>query len=206
MRHLFSHQSLRLNPLVRVMLPLVGLLSLSLWFSSGTARRQANQLNEQQLLASARVIAEQLRFENSHIRVTVPPCALELFASENHDEVAYRVETVDGRLVTGFPDLPKPTAAMRDFEYTYYPAMFRDETMRVIALRQPIATPGGSTSVLVMVGETLNNFDTIERQLWLRTLVEQAGVVLRPLRLLVSVYRDGPPSRMYARAEPSPAL
>ncbi|MCM2294645.1 sensor histidine kinase [Allorhizobium sp. BGMRC 0089] len=178
MMRLFSRRSLRLNLLLRVMLPLAGVLSLTLWFSAGSASRQADRLNEQQLLASARVIAEQVRFENGRIRAAVPPSALELFASDSHDEVAYRVETVDGRLVVGFLDLPIPSASIRDFKYLFYPAMFRDETMRAIALRQPIVTPEGSTSVLVLVGETLKSRDALEWQLWLRAFVEQAGVVL----------------------------
>lgn len=208
----FSGRSLRLNLLLRVMLPLAGILSLSLWFSAGSAGRQANLLNEQQLLASARVIAEQVRFDNGRIRATVPPSALELFASESHDEVAYRVETVDGRLVVGFPDLPIPSATIRDFEYLYYPAMFRDETMRAIALRQPIVTPEGSTSVLVLVGETLKSRNAMERQLWGRAFVEQVGVVLlaalliwigisRELRPLLAL-REAVLSRPADRLEP----
>lgn len=178
MARFLSHGSLRLNLLLWVMVPIVGVLSLSLWFSFGSASRQATLLNEQQLLASARVIAEQVRYDGGRIRATVPPSALELFASGSHDEVAYRVETVDGHLIIGFPDLLAPTGTTRDFEYQFYPASFRDETMHAVALRQPIATPTGSKSVMVMVGETLHNRDAMERDLWVRVFVEQAGVVL----------------------------
>ncbi len=212
MMRFLSRRSLRLNLLLWVMIPIAVLLTLSLWFSLGAARRQARLLNEQQLLASARVIAEQMHYDGERIRAVVPPAALELFDSGGHDEVAYRVEAIDGHLITGFPELPLPSGVIQDFEYRFYPVSFRDETMWAVALRQPIVTPQGSTPVLVMVGETLNSSHAMERQLWLRGFVEQAGVVLaaalfiwvgisRELRPLLAL-REAVLSRAPDRLEP----
>ncbi|TCR85293.1 sensor histidine kinase [Rhizobium sp. BK376] len=178
MPRLLSRGGLRLNLLLWVMIPIAGLLALSLWLSFGAARRQATLLNEQRLLSSARVIAEQVRYDAGRIRAVVPPAALELFDSGGHDEVAYRVETLDGHLIVGFPELPLPAGPIRDFEYRFYPASFRDETMTAVAFRQPIATPTGSTPVLVLIGSTLNSSKAMETQLWFSGFVEQSAVVL----------------------------
>ncbi len=79
--------SLRVNLMLWLIVPVVAILGVSLWLSFASAMRQATLIMNRQILSSARMIAEQTRFRDAAIRVTVPPAALELFASDSHDEV-----------------------------------------------------------------------------------------------------------------------
>ncbi len=72
---------------------------------------------DRQLLASARMIAEQVRFRDGAIGVVVPPAALELFASDSHDEVSYAVLDPSRTLIAGFPGLEAPAALPATFDH-----------------------------------------------------------------------------------------
>jgi CheY-like chemotaxis protein len=62
------------------------------------------------LLASAKSISEQLDVhgydEQAQLRATVPYSALEIFEADNQSRMFYRVSSLDGALVSGFPELP----------------------------------------------------------------------------------------------------
>ena len=118
-----------------------------------TARLQAvNTAYDRTLLASAKSIGEQLDVqgydEQAVLRATVPYSALEAFEADVQTRMYYRVSSLQGRLVSGFDDLPfsqgqiaaqPPYAALVDF----YDTSFRDSQVRVAVLLQPVASPNG---------------------------------------------------------------
>ena len=53
--------SLRLNLMAWLVVPVVAILAASVWLSYGSALKQATQVMDRNLTASARVIAEQLQ-------------------------------------------------------------------------------------------------------------------------------------------------
>ena len=201
-----SRGSLRLNLMIWLVVPLGAILMISLWLSYGSAFRQATLVTDGQLTASARMIAEQVQFSDGSLSVTIPPSALELFASDSHDEIAYRVTGPDGTLIAGYPDLESATTELPDFGFGYYPTQFRTESMRAIMIRQPVITPRGSVSITVAVGETLKARDRLMMSLWVRGFFEQAmllvagalfiwigiSIELRPLLRLRQAVRDRP--------------
>ncbi|MEO8242106.1 MAG: sensor histidine kinase N-terminal domain-containing protein, partial [bacterium] len=63
-----SAGSLRVNLMLWLFVPVMVILGLSLWLSYASATRQATLIMNRQILASARMIAEQTRFRNGAIR------------------------------------------------------------------------------------------------------------------------------------------
>jgi two-component system sensor histidine kinase TctE len=170
--------SLRLRLVAWLVLPVMFILAVSAWLSYGSAMRLATLVTDRQLLASARVIAEQVEYGDSGIQVVIPPAAVELFASDSHDEVAYAVIDPRGMLVAGFPGLEPPAKLPSDFGHRVFDTSFRTKPMRAVALRQPVLAPDGTVPVSVIVGETLRARNDLVRSLWLRGFIEEAALVL----------------------------
>lgn len=200
--------SLRLKLMLWLAIPGLAVLGVSALLSYRSASSQATTLTDRQLISSARMIAEQIDYAGGYA-VSIPPAALELFASDSHDEVAYAVFDPHGLLIAGYPGLNPPASVTPDFEFRFFHAMFRTESMRATELRQPIMTPSGPRSVSVLVGETLKAHDQMIRRLWLRGFLEEAALIfatmvsiwiginreLRPLLSLRRAVLDRPSDR-----------
>ena len=170
--------SLRLNLMAWLVVPVAIILAVSAWLSYGAAMRSATIVTDRQLIGSARMIAEQITYADGEFTAVIPPSALELFASDSHDEVAFAVLGTKGELIAGYPGFSAPMGAVNGLDEVYYETMFRDEAMRATALGQPVITPKGTVSITVLVGETLKARDNLVQSLWVRGFVEQALLVL----------------------------
>lgn len=203
-----ARASLRLHLMGWLAGPVALVLAASVWLSYANARHQATLIMDRDLTSSARMMAEQVRFRDGAVGVVVPPAALEIFATDSHDEVAYAVFDPSGVLIAGFPGLTPPPARPGISAPVTFNAVFRgDEVMHAVTLRQPVITPDGTVAVTVAVGETLRARDALVRALWLRGFAEQAALVLaaaasiwvgisrelRPLMRLRRAVLDRPP-------------
>jgi len=90
--------SLRLQLLAWVVLPLAGLLTINLWTSQHNAQATADLVTDRMLVGSARAIAEQVAMEDGVLDATIPPAAIEMFDTGDRDSVYYHVKTAGGRL------------------------------------------------------------------------------------------------------------
>src|SRR6059058_2668781 len=95
------------------MLPLAGAVLIEGVVSLRNSQAAAAVVQDRLLLGSARIVAEQLRFEDGAIQDPVPPAALELFQSADTDNVYYRVATSDDRTVTGYPEFQLSRARLQ---------------------------------------------------------------------------------------------
>ncbi|MDB5730504.1 MAG: sensor histidine kinase, partial [Variovorax sp.] len=98
--------------------------------------------------------------------------------ADNQSRMYYRVSGLDGKLVSGFAELPfwrgripdrGAYAALVDF----YDARFRGEPVRVAVLLQPVAGARGRGMAVVQVAETLELRQTLARRILLDTLWRQ---------------------------------
>jgi len=170
--------SLRLNLMAWLVVPVMIILAASAWLSYDGAMQSATLVTDHQLIGSARMMAEEISYDGGRLSAIIPPSALELFASDDHDEVAYAIVGPNDELVAGYPGLGGPANRATDADALYYQTMFRDEYMQVTQLSQPVITPQGALSVTVRVGETLKARNDLVRSLWLRGFIEQALLVL----------------------------
>jgi len=171
--------SIRLNLLAWLTIPALIILGAGAWLSYQQAVRLSTLVTDRELTASARMIAEQVGYIDGTLNLVIPPAALELFASDSHDEVAYAVTDPKGTLIAGYPGLNGPSPGADNGATEFFETTFRnEEPMRAVAFAQTVVTPTGPLNVLVSVGETLKARDALVLTLWGRSFLEQAVLVI----------------------------
>jgi two-component system, OmpR family, sensor histidine kinase TctE len=130
------------------------------------------------LLASARAIGDTVRFEAGKLSASLPYATLEVFEAVTRGRIVYRVSDFDGKFLSGYPELPPhdgvfpkktPYAALAAF----YEDRFENETVRVIALLQPVYVGDGYRMVTVQVAETMELRRSLAQQALISTLDRQ---------------------------------
>ena len=155
--------SLRGRLLAWVMLPLAGAVIFDGVVSRQTAEATAAVVQDRLLLGSARIVAEDLRFEDGVIADPIPPAALELFQSLATDHVYYRVVTNDGRTVTGYPEFSLSPARLQPETSQFFDTTVRGEKVRAVIYLQPVLTETGIQPVRVQIGQTLQGRSALAR-------------------------------------------
>lgn len=197
--------SLRRYLLLGILLPVIGLIVVNTISLYAQALAAVNTAYDRTLLASAKVIGEQLDVEGydelARLRATVPYSALEAFEADNRSRLFYRVSNLGGEMVSGFAELPfwrgklpqrPPYAALVDF----YDDRYGDEEVRVAVLLQPVASLNGRGMAVVQVAETLELRRTLARQILFDTIWRQALLVaVIALVALIVVQRGTRPVR-----------
>ena len=179
--------SLRRLLLTGILLPVLALIALNAWSLYGHTLSSLHTAYDRTLLASAKSISEQIGVvgydDDAQLRAIVPYSALEIFEADNQSRMFYRVSTLDGKLISGFDELPMwhgqipqrpPYAALVDF----YNAEFRGHPVRVAVLLQPVASANGRGMAVIQVAETLELRESLALQILRDTLIRQALLVL----------------------------
>jgi two-component system sensor histidine kinase TctE len=178
--------SLRRHLLLGILVPVLALIVLNGLSLYGSALAALNTAYDRTLLASAKVIGEQLDVDGydaaARLRATVPYSALEAFEADTRTRMVYRVSNLDGAMVSGYADLPfwrgqlpprPPYAALVDF----YDDVYAGSEVRVAVLLQPVASARGRGMAVVQVAETLELRRALARRILLDTLWRQAVLV-----------------------------
>lgn len=183
-------RSLRAELLAWLLLPLAAVVAFNGWSLHGDAMRTADLITDRTLLASARVIAEQVKEADGRIEALIPPSALEMFTSPDRDKVIYRVLSPSGELIAGFPDVVAPPAQPRGLEPSYYEGEFRTQAMRAVALAQPVISKVDGGNALVIVATTLHGRDRLVGEIWQASLRDQLILVgVAALLALLGLHR-----------------
>jgi two-component system sensor histidine kinase TctE len=177
-----AYRSLRLQLLLWLLIPLAGAVLANTWVTYRNAQDTAGVVTDRTLLASARSIAERTQISGSVVDVTIPPAALEMFETEYHDRVYYRISrrtsTVESILIAGNSDLPQPPQPVRPLLSAFYDSAYRGDPLRLVAIRQPLLGGGGDESALIVVGETTTARSHMASGLWTHSLLQQGLLVL----------------------------
>ncbi len=175
--------SIRRNLLWGILLPVIIFMA----FNTSSLYQQSlhaiNTAYDRSLLASAKVIGEQLTVQGydelAIVDSSVPYSALEAFEADNQSRLFYRVSNMSGELIAGFAEMPRwrgsiapspPYSALVDF----YNSEFRGMPVRIAALLQPVAGINGRGMAVVQVAETLEIRESLARKILLATLIKQA--------------------------------
>jgi len=165
--------SLRRQLLAWVLLPLACAVAVDTWLTHRSSVDIASVVQDRLLLGSARMIAEQISFQNGAFEHEIPPAALELFQSQNADRIYYRVTTGSGHLLAGYTDLPVPKLdALPDVPY-FFATTMRGEAVRVVAFYQPVIGNPSLLPVVVEVAQTIHGRAQLTDQLWLHAVGQQ---------------------------------
>lgn len=166
-------RSLRTNLLAWVLVPLAGAVCVDTWITYRSAVDTASIVQDRLLLGSARMIAEQIRFEDGAFQHQIPPAALELFQSQESDRTYYRVTTGAGQLLSGYSNLPVPQVhGPVDYPY-FFMATMRDQPVRVVAFMQPVVGNPSLLPVMVEVAQTTHAHAQLTNKLWMNSLALQ---------------------------------
>lgn len=191
--------SLRARLLVGIMVPALTLIALDGISVYSTALAAANNAYDRTLLASAKVIGEQLDVEgydaHARLRATVPYSALEAFEVDARSRMVYRVSAPDGEMVSGYAALPfwrgqLPARTRYAALVHFYDSTYDGRPVRAAVLLQPVSSATGRGMAVVQVAETLELRESLARELLLHTLSRQAlliGVVAVVVLLVVQV-------------------
>lgn len=187
--------SLRRRVAVWLLPPLFLLLAINAVLSFRGAMDAANFAYDRSLRASIQSIGEHSYVRGGRIVVDIPFTALEIFSEGAQERVFYAVVDPEGRLLTGYPDLPALQPVPNGGELRTADAVYNGDAVRIGAMRKRLYDPSGrgDDSILVVVAETTETrtdlawqlfFDSLRRQL----LLVGVGVVL-VLAALSSAFR-----------------
>jgi two-component system sensor histidine kinase TctE len=156
-----------------VLLPLGAAVALGAVVTWRNADLNATAVQDQLLLGSARMIAEQLRFEDNAFQAGVPPAALELFESVAGDRVYYRVITKTGFLLTGADDMQPPPASVHVPRPRHFDSAMRGDAVRGVEVLQDVVGAPGDTPLVVQVAQTRHGHDALRQRMWAHAAAEQ---------------------------------
>ncbi|AMP01079.1 his Kinase A domain protein [Collimonas arenae] len=183
--------SLRIQLLAWLLVPLILFVAFNTWVTYSNAVDMATVVHDRMLLGSARIIAEQIRYEDEAVQVVIPPAALELFQSDSHDRVYYRVVAANGTLLAGQPDLPVSPRMRRNEESQYFNATFRGDPVRIVAFSQPVFGAPEQGPVLIEVAQTQHSYKTLSDRMWEHTMQQQLAILVLVGALLLLGLRHG---------------
>jgi two-component system sensor histidine kinase TctE len=169
--------SLRSRLLVWLLVPLCASAVMNAWFSYGEAKNTATRVQDRLLLGSARIIAQQIDYEDGLLEVAIPPAALELFHSTDQDRVYYRIASAKGVLLSGYAELPPPPSPLKPEESLYFSAVVRDQPVRVVAYAQPVFAAPDESPVVIEVAQTYQAHQRLVDQLSTTSLRQELGMM-----------------------------
>ena len=177
-------RSLRTQLLVWLLVPLALFVAFNSWVAYSNAIQMATVVHDRMLLGSARIIAEQVRYEDEMLQIIIPPAALELFQSDSHDRVYYRITGPNHGLLAGSADLPNLATQLGSEESAYFDTEFRGEPVRVVAFSQPVFAAPEHGPVLIEVAQTRHSYEVLADKMWEHT-VQQQLLILALVAVLV---------------------
>ena len=182
--------SLRAQLLGWLLVPLALYAISSAWFTYSNAKETATVIQDRLLLGSARMIAQQVRYDDGAPQVVIPPAALELFQSSGSDRVYYRIASASGSLLAGYAELPLPPGPVDVEESVHFDAVFRGEPVRAVAFAQPLFAAPADGPLLIEVAQTLRSHTALTRQIWAHTVRQQLLILaLAVLMVLIGLHR-----------------
>jgi two-component system sensor histidine kinase TctE len=161
--------SLRGRLLWWLLLPLAVFVLIAGAMSYDAARRTADLVQDSALVASARVIGEDVEWQNGSLYADVPPAALEIFESPSRDSVFYQVIDGHGRLLAGTPDLAAP--ARHGADPVLYDTGLDGESLRAVAYDRALYDAGRTEVVTIVVAKTQRSHGAMIDTLWQPQLV-----------------------------------
>ncbi len=167
------NSSLRRQLLAWVLLPLASAVAVDAWLTYNSSVDTATVVQDRLLLGSARMIAQQISYEDGTFQHHIPPAALELFQSEQPDRIFYRVTTGTGQLLSGYTDLPLPKLNLPADSPYFFGTSMRGEAVRVVAFFQPVIGNPSALPVVVEVAQTTHAHAQLSSGLWLHALAQQ---------------------------------
>jgi two-component system sensor histidine kinase TctE len=164
--------------LLWVSAPLLALWVMSTMIDHDVATGFVNLNYDRALLDTALDLGRNVREINNQLYLDLPQPVIEMLISGEQGRFYYRANGPVGEYITGDPDLPDPPAEAGEDRVTYYDAVYRNESIRAVALRVPVRPGSGKGAISVQVAEKTSPRTDFARQLMLRMMVPQGILVI----------------------------
>jgi two-component system, OmpR family, sensor histidine kinase TctE len=172
-----SDHSLRKRLLVRLWIPLGGVLLLGALLSFGLAFHFGNVVHDRWLLDSAMTLATQLRDNMGRLSLDLSPSAVEMFEWDAMDRIYEEVMSPSGRVLFGSAAFPAPPANLSPNEPRYYDASIAGNPVRVVAIA--VFSPVDATkTVTIQVAETKKKREALIWEIILVLVPLQVGILV----------------------------
>ena len=146
---------------------IIGVISIGLW---NYARNAANQPFDLLLTGASLAILERTAGSPSGPTVDIPYSAFEMMEQDEEDRLFYRVFVVNGKTLTGDPDLPLPPIYRPSAAPFYFDAFHSGESVRFVLQARLLTSYDQSRWVVAQVGNTRRARDSLERELIIKGL------------------------------------
>lgn len=158
---------------------LVVVLAVNAVLSYRGALEAANLAYDRSLWASIKSIGENSYVKDDRIRVDIPYSALEVFSEGAQERVFYAVIGPDGKLLTGYPDMPVPQPVPGDGVLKTTDAIYNGDAVRIGVMRKRLYDPAvsGDDDILILVAETTETRTELARQLFFGSLSRQLALI-----------------------------
>ncbi|GAC1030697.1 sensor histidine kinase [Pseudomonas sp. No.21] len=186
MREAGSLRGRLLRRLAALLAVLLVIGSLTAYFN---ARDAADTAYDRTLLASARAISAGLYEADGRLKADVPYVALDTFAYDSAGRIFYQVTDIEGKLVSGYENLPgPPRGTPRTDDYPalarFYDARYDGVDVRVVSLLRPVSEESINGMAEIRVAETEEARERLARGLLVDTLWRLAVMSLAALALV----------------------
>ena len=171
-------RTLRSQLLLWVSAPLLALWVMSTMIDHDVATGFVNLNYDRALLDTALDLGRNVREINNQLYLDLPQPVIEMLISGEQGRFYYRANGPVGEYITGDPDLPDPPAEAGEDRVTDYDAVYRNESIRAVALRVPVRPGSGKGAISVQVAEKTSLRTDFARQLMLRMMVPQGILVI----------------------------
>lgn len=169
------------------------LLLNAFWFYTG-AIDAANRAYDRSLAASLKSIAGSIHATGGQITVDIPYSALEVFEEDVQERVFYAVIGPDGKVITGYDDLPAARTPDddEDEKLSVIDTTFREQPIRLATLSKRLYDPelAGGDSVTVLFAETTEARTRLAFSLFIDSLRPQFLLIVGGLALVLIVIRN----------------
>lgn len=139
----------------------------------GYAHQTADTTYDQLLRASVLSMSDSLQLVQGEWQMDMPYAALALLEQAPRDRVFYRVAAARGALISGYGDLPAPSARGNADASTpqLYTTNYQGEPVRVAWMERKVAGPHETETAVIQVAQTREARNALaERILWQGTL------------------------------------
>lgn len=169
--------SLRTQLLLWLLLPLVGMMVISIFSSYQLALHFADIAFDAELAENARTLAGQVIQRQGQWVLASPQLSQEALRLPSGDKVYFLITDASGKPIGGNPQLGLPERKASRFPH-FTAKILNAEPVRVVTIKVPLNRRDARSFMLIQMAETLNERGILANQVLLNTISHQGILVL----------------------------